>query len=369
MTSLRLTRITAVLSLLAALLWARAAAARDLTFFVASDVHFGRNRFDTKNEELNRSIHTSMTSGRLSWPSMVWDVKTAAATGERLGAVARPRGVLMPGDLTDGDSRDWDGTGGGDAELVWNCTKHGTAEGCGCVTHKESCGLVGFGDVWTGSSAGIPVYEGYGNHDVKNVGLSGGDTHKLKAEGRIQKRTPGRPGLVNAGSNGYYSWEWDGVHFVNLNAYAGGNTEYSHGGLAFLRDDLAKHVGTSGKPVVLMQHFGFSNRCTGALLGKPNASWSQTANVGTGCESSKGYTTAAEESAVLAALKPYNVIAILAGHDHHAHTYVTPTNLRVIHTGYGREGQWMMIRIRDNDLLAAPVVSGMPMEAYSFKLR
>ena len=74
--------------------------------------------------------------------------------------------------------------------------------------------------------------------------------------------------ISNVSSNGlHYSWDWDDVHLVELNIYPADKqnpkVHYSavwhdpQGSLSFLKEDLAKTVGHSGRPVVLMSHCGF----------------------------------------------------------------------------------------------------------------
>jgi len=105
-------------------------------------------------------------------------------------------------------------------------------------------------------------------------------------------------GLTASSQEGHYSWDWDGVHFVNLNEHAGGTVDgprrvYARNSLLFLLGDLAAHVGDSGRPVVIMQHFGFDAFSTGG------AWWS-----------------AEEREALARAIAGYNVVAFFTGHLH-----------------------------------------------------
>jgi cytolysin (calcineurin-like family phosphatase) len=75
--------------------------------------------------------------------------------------------------------------------------------------------------------------------------------------------------LANLSASGlHYSFDWDDVHFVLLGIYPADEQNpllkrYSpewhnpQGALAFLKEDLAKCVGNSGRPVVLASHCGF----------------------------------------------------------------------------------------------------------------
>jgi len=142
-----------------------------------------------------------------------------------------------------------------------------------------------------------PVYETFGNHD--------GGLDKCVRQGMIA-RNPGRPGLAGISDNGlHYSWDWNGVHFVNLGAYPGNEWVDSCGwchyfkdpfreplfSRKFLREDLARHVGTSGRPVVLIQHYGWD-------------------------DFSKLWWTLPEKDSLASVIKGYNVIGIFHGHSH-----------------------------------------------------
>jgi hypothetical protein len=72
--------------------------------------------------------------------------------------------------------------------------------------------------------------------------------------------------IQHVSPNGYhYSWDWDGVHFVNVNLFPGdvwegeadayGRGHHPQHAREFLADDLKRNVGDSGRPVVVVQHF------------------------------------------------------------------------------------------------------------------
>ena len=92
------------------------------------------------------------------------------------------------------------------------------------------------------------------------------------------------------------------MHVVQLNA-APSDTEgldaiTRRRGLTFLKQDLAQNVGSSGRPVVLIHHYGFDEFSTGEE--DPTRPW----------------WTASERQRYWDAIKGYNVAAILTGHDH-----------------------------------------------------
>lgn len=97
----------------------------------------------------------------------------------------------------------------------------------------------------------FPVYETFGNHD-------GGPKSLVRTA--IKERNRGRAGLTEVSENGlHYSWDWNNIHIVSLGISPGTtkrpyDPEHSS---EFAAKDLAKHVGRSGRPVILLHHFGF----------------------------------------------------------------------------------------------------------------
>lgn len=185
------------------------------------------------------------------------------------GAVAEPRGVVFTGDLTNASQ-----------EIEWS-------------RFTLDFGINGEGRLR------FPVYELTGNHDAGNTEVGFG----YPQEG-IRWRNQYRPGIVNKSASGLnYSWDWDSVHFLAMNEDA---TPLVPDSLPFLKADLEKNVGTSGRPVVVLMHYGVANK-----------DWFSTI-----------WWTPGERQAFHESIKNYNVIAILHGHtynsgwfdsyDHHA---------------------------------------------------
>jgi hypothetical protein len=220
----------------------------DITFFVGSDLHYGYNLQSPTSDEISRA-----TLGRMNLlPGQSYP---ATAGG---GPVAAPRGVLLVGDLTDlGAGSQWS-------------------------SFTNDWGLNGE------RRLSFPVYEGYGNHDALGTVVPNG----------IKTRNASRTGVSNISTNGYhYSWDWDFLHVVCLNLFPGNEPGQNllggdpRNSLQFLVADLALRVGNSGRPVVLIQHFGFDSF-------------------------SLDWWTAQQRTKFYAAISNYNVIAIFAGHNH-----------------------------------------------------
>jgi hypothetical protein len=184
-------------------------AATDITFFAVSDTHY---------EAVVDSIQMSVVDNLNALPGSKYPLALGG------GPVGIPRGVVMPGDLINRPYASW-----------WK-------------VFAADYGVNGEGRVK------FPVWEGMGNHDVYNYG--NGLTKNVITD-ILVKRNALRIGIANLDEKNYhYSWDWDQVHFVQLNLFAGSvlGTEPQwdpYNSLAFLKDDLEKHVGSSGRPVLV----------------------------------------------------------------------------------------------------------------------
>lgn len=212
---------------------------RDVTFLSVSDCHYREpdHKLGSHNH-LNRASVQEMNaiSGR-DWP---------AALGG--GKIARPRGAVVLGDCIDDGDR-----------------KSGGRE---ISAEQYSFFLEDFGLTGSEGLLKYPSFEGWGNHDGPPQGK---EKTGFSFQREIRKRNLIRKqkGLIsNLSSNGLHaSWDWDDVHFVQLNLYPAdrqrAGIHYSpvwhdpQDSLSFLKQDLAGKVGDSGRPVVLMSHCGF----------------------------------------------------------------------------------------------------------------
>lgn len=163
------------------------------------------------------------------------------------------------------------------------------------------------------------VYDGLGNHDLVGKSWLGIEPYAANTAALMDKvRRPTRPGMVNYAPAGMpnYSWDWDGVHFVQLNLMGADGPGVNDWGddksaqldpgltLAFLKQDLAAHKARYGAaaPVVLVQHYCFTP--TPPSEAKPRF-----------CEGGLWWNKS-QRAALAAAIKGTNVIAILTGHWH-----------------------------------------------------
>ena len=126
-----------------------------------------------------------------------------------------------------------------------------------------------FGLDGTDGLLNYPVFETWGNHDGPPEGR---EKFGFSFQAQLKQRNLARQrkGWLNDLSTNslFYSWQWDDVHFVMMGIYPadGQNPQlkrYSaawhdpQGSLAFLKENLARCVGASGRPVVLLSHCGF----------------------------------------------------------------------------------------------------------------
>jgi hypothetical protein len=138
----------------------------------------------------------------------------------------------------------------------------------------------------------FPLYEGAGNHDGPwSAALRQG----IKARNKLRKIP------VDTSPNGFhYSWDMGDVHFIQANlvmADTGFGATSNNlqrddpaKALSFIRSDLAKHVGTSGRAVVLNHHFHMSGE--------------------------DQYYPVSQRDSRARTLQGYNIIGIFCGHTH-----------------------------------------------------
>ena len=187
------------------------------------------------------------------------------------GKVGVPRGVLIAGDLVD------------DLRNSENWKLYRT-----------------FFDPLGKARLRFPVYEGVGNHDLDSRGTDG-SLSVIEAE--LVRRNRARPAELHLCERGFhYSWDWGPLHLVNLNVFPGNVPRPVYGrdsswndprrSLEFLERDLRERVGASGRPVILMWHYG--------LEGWGLEMWWKSEDL-------------LELRRVLA---PYNIALLLHGHEH-----------------------------------------------------
>eukprot|EP00854_Cymbomonas_tetramitiformis_P011918 gene11918-14076_t len=237
-----------------------------------------------------------MPEGELTWPEQLGG-----------GSVYDPVGVIHGGDLVDdGSTEEWS----------WSSYTHLFGATSKCVpTPTTQCPRLRW-----------PVIaEGHGNHDGSNSTHEDGRGWFVDKNTRSRNQQRYEEGmLTEVSANGLHSsWDWSfgcncaplkgqcSLHLVHLGLYSGdtcqgcgddgnscfygkacyGGFVYPEESYSFLAQDLAKNVGKSGRPVVIIQHYGFDGF-------------------------SIAWYSPAERAALFELLRGYNVIGIFVGHTH-----------------------------------------------------
>jgi hypothetical protein len=268
------------------------AGSRDFLFFLVSDLHIG-----AEDMKANPPVTAadSLARVRANLEIMRSLVGQPFPARPELGAslivpVRRPRALIMLGDVTDGhkdplrQQEQW-----ASFERVFPIT-----------------------GVPFGNSA-VPAIVLAGNHDGE---LSGPQRRGLVARNRVLHQA-GQISVLS--SNGvHFALNWDGVHLVGLGLCAADGTDREtpfkygqpgpgswndpQGAFSFLKEYLERSVGNSGRPVILMQHYGFD--------GFSMNDWN--------------WWTPKQRRTLYQLLAGYNIAAILHGHNHHAEHYHWP---------------------------------------------
>jgi cytolysin (calcineurin-like family phosphatase) len=233
-----------------------------ITFFVTSDSHY------EAIDHVERNDRNRVTIERMNaLPGQAWPQKLGG------GEIGKPRGVLALGDLID------DGDKPGQTDIEWDFFTRQFG-----LTGKD--GLLKY-----------PVFEGWGNHDGPPEKFI---KQRVSVQAQIKRRNAQRlesGQIQRVSANGlHYSWDWNDIHLVQTNLYPAdkqnGKVRYSlpwhdpQDALAFVKEDLEKSVGASGRPVIIVAHCGFDT----------------------------DWWVAEDWAAFYDAVKPYHVIAYFHGH-------------------------------------------------------
>lgn len=171
---------------------------------------------------------------------------------------------------------------------------------------------------------------------------------------RSRKRIPEVNGSY---PNVHYSWDWKGIHFVQLNLSAADDpvrykvAQNPFKALTFLKKDLAKQVGNSGRPILIAHHYGFDEFSMGSL---PDGTFK-----------AKGeWWTAEDRRKYWEAIESYNVVAIFTGHAHYCKTCYLPWDGKAVGeenvgpdfiptfvAGAAREGKYLDCQITSDSLI------------------
>lgn len=250
--------------------------AKPVSFFLVGDTHYCADEDAPDRMNPNSS---AVTARLVDWLNKLPGTSFPNEAGG--GPIDEPQGVIHAGDLI--DSGDKSGA------------KHEAMQRTEWAAFTADWGLDG-GD----GRLRWPVREVHGNHDSphgKGLVIDG-----------IIARNKKRGQLANVSSNGlHYSWDWHGVHFINLGIVVGEVRSVSRkrryapmDSLDFLVGDLAEKVGRSGRPVVITHHVDMM-RYAAVTTDEKVRHWEWDY---------------ADVRAYHEAIKDYKVAAILYGHTH-----------------------------------------------------
>lgn len=173
------------------------------------------------------------------------------------------------------------------------------------------------------------------------------DRHAIKMA--LERRSRTTPLTKNGHDEGagLYSWDWHDVHFANVGNAAMDENPSNEGtddacddlslsdhlagtwvcsdpdpdfvevdpgkALTFLKDDLRENVGSSGRPVVINQHYGFDQFARGCGSGSTDRSTTPPTHT---CSKVEVWWTKQQIEKFWDAIAGYNVVAIYVGHSH-----------------------------------------------------
>ncbi len=251
-----------------------------IDFLVTSDLHFYRTTYNVMDQ-------VSHPSTMMAWAMADSLIQSGSPSPNKYGA------ILLAGDKS---------TGANDSDY-----------------HNQDYRISAYRMLWEnnwpsmlgylpGASTGLPVFPTLGNHDFNDntwwsymTTLTQNLHRDSNLSGCLPNITPGCLDMGGLAGTLNYSFDWEGVHFLALNTWAGDTNSSSIGGsngLTWLQNDLQHYVGTSGKPVIVVQHYGLdANNVSGGPI---NGLW----------------WTQDQINAFENVIKPYNVIGWFSGHTH-----------------------------------------------------
>lgn len=249
---------------------------KEISFFLVGDTHY---RADENKPEMMEEKSARICGKLVDWLNKLPGTTFPDIAGG--GVVSVPLGVIHAGDLIDSGDK--------------NGSKYEAMQKTELGAFTADWGLEG-GD----GKLRWPVREIHGNHDSPHGGGI--------VVPEIAARNKGRKGLTGVSENGlHYSWDWAGVHFINLGLIVGESPNVTRkrryaalDSLDFLISDLAARVGNSGRPVIVTHHVD---------VGRYSAQVADDKVLGNEWDY-------ADVWGFHDALKSYNIIAILHGHTH-----------------------------------------------------
>lgn len=275
----------------------------DATFLFTADVHtclvsggtLSPNCAEEGKTDANLLRHVAAVNriAERRWPKEIDGVATGLAGAGR--KIATPLGIVIGGDMTD--------DGGGQVKVP--------GEGHQLLQFSSRY-QQGMGP----DRVHFPVYNGLGNHDLDQDGAPPHidwyrrelrDYVELNHRQTVFYKPPVAVANYDIESDNY-SWDWGGLHLVQLQRFGGDTNKGAISGLDWLKQDLANSA-ADGRPVVVFQHYGWDS----FSLEKWDPAKMTFDDQGAGHAHWWGDD---ERAALLATLQGYNVVGLFHGHEH-----------------------------------------------------
>lgn len=255
-----------------------------------------------------------------NWPR---NRRTSFATE---GAFETPLGIVLGGDLTESAGGFAGRNSGGDQwRLFIDRYEHG---------HDKA--------------VRYPVYVGLGNHDLEIEPRDQRLPRNLYRDRMwdyVAQRHAGPNAPVSVDDfdprSHSYSWNWGGVHLVQLHRFAGDTRHGLPSSLPWLRRNLERYA-TDGRPVIFFQHYGFES---GNSIGSNRRSRSKW--------------TPDEMNQFEEVIRGYNVVGLFHGHDHWSQRPYEWRGYPVFSPGAAHFAQFAIVHINHQtmDVIYAEVVT------------
>lgn len=310
-----------------------AAAHTDVTFLVINDVHACRigdalspGCASEGKTDANLLKHVAAVNNvdAFRWPTEIDGRQTGLiGAGQR---IAKPRAIVACGDLTD--------DGGGQTALL-----------------REGAQLRQFAQRYEeGPGPGrvkYPVYVGLGNHDLDQDG-NPPEVDWYREELRDYVRMNHKPSVFFQApypadnydeASDSYSWNWDKLHLIQLQRFAGDTGKGAASGLPWLKRDLETFA-ADGRPVVLFQHYGWDT-FSRERWDPANRQYDDT---GSGAPH---WWSDEERKAFTDAISGYNIVAVCHGHEHDTPMIYQADGLDIVKPTAAYKGGFGIVRVTE----------------------
>lgn len=306
----------------------------DATFLFSNDVHaclvstegLAPNCAAEGKTDDNLLRHVAVLNAlpAMNWPETVGGQPSGlGSTGRRIG---KPLGLVLGGDLTD--------DGGGQVRQP----REGRQLQQFSSRYQEGPGA---------DRVHFPVYLGLGNHDLDQDGPPPHvDWYRRELRDYVElnhRQTvfykPPVPVTNYDPMSDCYSWDWGGLHLIQLQRFGGDISKGAVDALPWLKQDLASYA-ADGRPVILFQHYGWDAFSTEVW----DASAKTFDDHGDG---PPHWWSLQQRQALVDAIKGYTVIGLFHGHQHETAMIYSRDGLDLFKPKAAYMGGFALVRITD----------------------